>query len=103
MKINDRVAVYGMLSPKEGGSVRMSNGKRGTIRYDNGKEGLEILMDRPVTNEVHDPARVVDGIHPKQCRLLKKKRNPASKFFNTLFVKARSFVIGKLRYLKGLL
>lgn len=86
MKVNDRVAVYGMLSPAEGGSVEMSNGKKGIIVGGDEKIGFEILMDKPVTKDRYVDGRMTDGIHPKQCRLLRKKRSVVRGFFYTVLV-----------------
>lgn len=69
-----RVAVYGWLSPKEGGIVKLLNGACGTIIRHTNKNGLEVLLDIPFDELFLSGPGVVDHVHPKQVRRLHSRK-----------------------------
>lgn len=68
----DRVAVYGVVYPAEGGSNEYANGRRGLVFAVKG-DWLKIIFDIPFKEKFLDSPRLVEDIHRKQCRRLVRK------------------------------
>jgi hypothetical protein len=73
LSVGDRVKVYGLFSPSEGGSTIMLNGRKGTVINTIIDTELEIDLDKPFKEPYIRYPHRIDCVHPKQCRRLARR------------------------------